>query len=57
MVDELFVQFRNALLDVSRQLQSHLSNELLEATVKKLYGLEQICCYILVTHALYAHEL
>lgn len=45
MADELFVQLRNALLDVSRQLQSYLSDELLEATV---YRLEQICRYVLV---------
>ena len=43
--NELFVQLRNALLDVSRQLQSYLSDELLEAIV---YWLEQICRYVLV---------
>lgn len=45
MADELSVQLRNALLDVSRQLQSYLSDELLEATV---YRLKQICRYVLV---------
>jgi len=45
MADELFVQLRNALLDVSWQLQSYLSDKLLEATV---YRLEQICRYVLV---------
>ena len=36
MADELFVQLRNVLLDVSRQLQSYLSDELLESTVSRL---------------------
>lgn len=45
MADELLVRLRNVLLDVSRQLQSYLSDELLEATV---YRLEQICRYVLV---------
>ncbi len=45
MADELFVQLRNALLDVSRQLQAYLSDELLEATVCRL---EQICRHLLV---------
>ena len=33
MADELFVQLRNVLFDVSSQLQSDLSGELLESTV------------------------
>jgi len=45
MADELFVQLRNALLDVSRQLQAYLSDELLEATVSRL---EQISRQLLV---------
>ena len=45
MADELFVQLRNALLDVSRQLQAYLSDELLEATVSRL---EQICRHLRV---------
>ena len=36
MADELFVQLRNVLLDVSRKLQSYLSDELLESTVSRL---------------------
>ena len=45
MADELFVQLRNVLLDVSRQLQSYLSDELLESTVSRL---QQICRHLLV---------
>ena len=45
MADELFVQLRNVLLDVSRQLQSYLSDELLESTVSRL---QQIRRHLLV---------
>ena len=45
MADELFVQLRNVLLDVSRQLQSYLSDELLESTVS---WLKQISHYLLL---------
>ncbi|KAK3733292.1 hypothetical protein QZH41_012027 [Actinostola sp. cb2023] len=43
--DELYNQLRNALLDVSRQLQSYLSDELLEVTVSRL---QQICRHLLL---------
>ena len=36
IADELFIQLRTALLDVSRQLQPYLSDELLESTVQYL---------------------
>ena len=45
MADELFVQLRNILLDVSRQLQSYLLDELLESTVSRL---KQISCHLLL---------
>ena len=45
MADELFVQLRNVLLDVSRQLQSDLSDELLESTVSRL---QQISRHLLL---------
>ena len=45
MGDKLFIQLRNALLDVSRQLQSYLSDELFECTVSRL---QQIYRHLLV---------
>ena len=47
MSDELFIQLRNALLDVSRQLQSYLSDELLESTLS-VSRPQQICRHLLV---------
>ena len=45
MADELFVQLKNVLLHVSRQLLSDLSDELLESTVSRL---QQISRHLLL---------
>ena len=54
MVEKLLVQFRNALLDVSTQLESYLSDELLGSTV---FQLQQLCCHLLVFAGTNSNEL
>ena len=54
MADKLLVQFRNALLDVSTQLESYLLNELLGSTV---FQLQQLCCHLLAFAGTNSNEL